>query len=181
MHSDQELSSKSEQPSVSTGMASRPTKQGLVATILALDLGIGNLENQLKDLKNRQQNAENQLVDLMEEEGETSYTDEDGKKITRRDKMFVSTRRDMQHLWFRWLESIGRNDLIKTDFNKTSLNALIRKIVAGDENHPLPAFLDMENDVFFKHSVEIKLGRKSLRRAAADAGSDHAEQSREEF
>ena len=144
-------------------------KEQLVASILGFDISIGNLENQLKQLKKNQIEAERQLVEIMETEGLTSYSDESGRKVNRADKMFITIRADQKELWFSWVESLGRSDLIKTDINKNSLNALVKKAIRGtSDGIELPDFFDMQRDLFFIPHIEIKLGAKSLRKAAAE-------------
>lgn len=147
-------------------------RQQLVDMILSCDVSISALENQLRNLKKQQADYEQQLYTQLENEDLQGFVTEDGKAIKRIDKLFVTTRKPDQQKWFEWLCDIGRGDLIKTDFNKTSLNSLIRKIIKGDVPYPMPEFLNIENDVFFSHRIEIKLGNKSLRKAAKEFGEE---------
>lgn len=109
----------------------------------------------------------------MDQEQILVFQTEDGKKIRRKDRLFVTVRREDQERWFTWLEEVGRSDLIKTGFNMNSLNGLVRKIIRGEEeDKALPDFLDLEKDIFFLHGIEIKLGNKSLRKAASEFSED---------
>lgn len=145
------------------------SKSQLVEIILALDMTIGNLEHQIKELKRRSSEAERRLISLMESQEEKGFTDDSGRSIKRNDRMILTVRNDQKRLWFDWLDSIKRGDLVKTDVNKNSLNALLRKIIRGEEKLPLPEFLDIAKDIFFLPHIDIKIGAKSLRKSASEA------------
>lgn len=148
------------------------SKSQMVEMILGYDTTIGNLDRQLKDLKEKRGILERRLLNLMEEHQEKSFSDDAGRTISRSDRLVVNVRKEQKNAWFDWLEEIGRPDLIKTDVNKNSLNALVRKIIKGEENHALPEFFDLSEDIFYPPKVSIKLGQKSLRKAAADADTE---------
>jgi hypothetical protein len=104
----------------------------------------------------------------MEEEDLQGFKTEDGRSISRADRIFVTVRRENESQLFDWLDEIGRGDLVKTGVNANSLNSLIRKIIKGEEKKPLPEFLNMETDLFYKHRIDIKMGARSLRKAASE-------------
>lgn len=145
------------------------TKEQLVDLVLALDVQIGTLERSLKELEKQQAEFERQLVARMEEHDEVAYLDDNGRKVTRDDRMYLSIRNEQKPQWFEWLHDIRRADLVRMDFNKSSLNAIIKKIIRGELDHKLPEVFDLQRDLFFKPHVSIKLGQKSLRKAASEA------------
>lgn len=149
------------------------TKNQLVEMILATDVTIGNLERQLKNIKKIQSDNESALTEIMEVEEIRSFKTEDGKTVNRQDKPYFTLRNDDKPAWFDWIDSIGRGDLIKTDVNKNSFNALLKKSI--EEGTPLPDFFDLSKDVFFRPHIQIQSGRKSLRRSAEEAGADASE------
>ena len=151
-------------------------KHQLVEMILALDLSIGNVEQQAKELRKQLAIAEYQLCQKMEDEDLQSFTTEDGRKVTRNDKLFVTIRKDKRREWFEWLEEIGRGDVIQEVANARTVNSLVKKVIKGEENWPMPEFLDQERDIFYKPHVDIKMGAKSLRKMATDAGRDEGEE-----
>lgn len=146
------------------------TKHQLVELILAFDLSIGNLEREVTGLKKQQREHEKQLIELMENDGEQAFIDESGRKIARNDRMILTVKAADKERWFEWIEEIGRGDLVKTDINKNSLNAIIKKIIRGEEpKWSLPDFFDLQRDLFFLPRVDIKFGQRSLRKLAAES------------
>lgn len=144
-------------------------KHQIVEFILAMDTTIGNLERQLKDAKKQQSENESKLAEMMEQDGERSFTTESGLTVNRKDKVFITLRHQDKETWFTWLEKIGRGDLVKTDVNKRSFDAVVKDAIA-DGSIQFPACFNVADDLYFKPKIEVKQGKRSLRKAASDAG-----------
>lgn len=146
------------------------TKDQMVETILGYDVAIGNLERQIKVLKEQQADTEAKLLFRMDNDGDVKFTDTQGRTVAKDEQLIMSVDGSDKQLWFDWADEIKRPEIVKTSINRRTLSSLIRKAIrCEDPSITIPRFLDIEKDIFWKPRITIKLGRRSLRRQASEA------------
>ena len=121
---------------------------------------VSDLEQEIKNLKAREEQLENDIIPSFFDTGIQQLTLKDGSKITVKDKTRAHIREDNEDYCFQWLRNQGLDDVIKNQVISTfgrgqdsDAQNLVKEL---EENHGVE-FLesDFKKHGGYMHSIEL--------------------------
>ena len=127
----------------------------IATNLVDLDVKIKQLSIELDELKEKREQQQLELIQEMQEQDLTEFSvDNIGKRFAMKKDIFANClAQDKPRLLDVLIEN-GYGDIVKTDVNPKSLNALVKELTVNGEEE-LPAYLKDVLNIYVKPKISV--------------------------
>ena len=127
----------------------------IATELVKLDAAIKETGTHLDELKSIREEKQLELIQEMQEQDLTEFSvDNIGKRFTMKKDIFANCLAQDKPKLLDVLIENGYSDIVKTDVNPKSLNALVKELTANGEEE-LPAYLQDVLNIYVKPKISV--------------------------
>ena len=127
----------------------------IATELVDLDVRIKQLSAELDELKEKREQSQLELIQEMQEQDLTEFSvDNIGKRFAMKKDIFANCLAQDKPKLLDVLIENGYGDIVKTDVNPKSLNALVKELTVNGEEE-LPAYLKDVLNIYVKPKISV--------------------------